>query len=70
MINQIYTLYKGEKLIQGTANDKKILEFYRKLKKKISSKFEKLERFLRKRLAKIDNILLLFIFDFRNETIR
>lgn len=26
-------LYKGEKLIQGTSNDKKILEFYRKLKK-------------------------------------
>lgn len=31
---QEYALvYKGEKLIQGTPNDKKVLEFYRKLKK-------------------------------------
>jgi hypothetical protein len=29
-----------------TANDKKILEFYRRLKKKISSKSEKLEKVL------------------------
>lgn len=31
---QEYALvYKGEKLIQGTSNDKKVLEFYQKLKK-------------------------------------
>jgi len=44
---QEYALvYKGEKLIQGTPNDKKVLEFYRELKKKISSKSEKLEEAL------------------------
>ncbi|MBB4807238.1 hypothetical protein HNP38_002542 [Chryseobacterium defluvii] len=36
-------VYKGEKLIQGTPNDKKLLEFYRNLKKKISKNSKKLE---------------------------
>lgn len=36
-------MYKGEKLIQGTSNDKKVLEFYRKLKKKISKNSRDLE---------------------------
>ncbi|WP_294231080.1 hypothetical protein [uncultured Chryseobacterium sp.] len=36
-------VYKGEKLIQGTSNDKKILEFYRKVKEKISKNSKDLE---------------------------
>ncbi|HEX7869639.1 MAG TPA: hypothetical protein VF455_05935, partial [Chryseobacterium sp.] len=44
---QEYALvYKVEKLIQGKSNDKKVLEFYKNLKKKISKNSKKLEEAL------------------------